>query len=205
MKILSVYDKEFERYGKVIEGYDFSELIGVLEQADCPDDEVAYVPSYGPLEEFPDAKQISDNIYGGMPVQIGYCNGVNRKLNCLEYHRDSEVNIAATEIIVMVAPLQEVKNNSIDSSKVEAFRQPKGVPVQLYETTLHYAPASTEGKFRVAVVLPRGTNTEKPDIKIMNDEDKLLRGRNKWLIAHKDTDEAKDGAYVGLTGENIEL
>ena len=36
-------------------------------------------------------------------------------------------------------------------------------------------------------------------------EDKLLWARNKWLIAHPDASEAKQGAYVGLVGENITI
>jgi hypothetical protein len=33
----------------------------------------------------------------------------------------------------------------------------------------------------------------------------MLWARNKWLIAHPDTDEAAKGAFVGLEGVNIEL
>ena len=35
--------------------------------------------------------------------------------------------------------------------------------------------------------------------------DKSLWARNKWLLAHADSSEAKDGAYVGLKGENIDI
>lgn len=59
--------------------------------------------------------------------------------------------------------------------------------------------------FRVAVVLPRGTNTEKPDGTGALHEDKLLWARNKWLIAHPDANEAKQGAFVGLEGENPDI
>ena len=59
--------------------------------------------------------------------------------------------------------------------------------------------------FRTAVVLPLGTNTEKPEFAAKCDEDKMLRARNKWLLAHPDADEAKDGAWVGLTGANIDI
>ncbi len=75
--------------------------------------------------------------------------------------------------------------------------------VEFYATALHYAPASDAGTFRVAVVLPKDTNTDKPDIEANNLEDKLLWARNKWLVAHPDAPEAKDGAYVGLVGENV--
>lgn len=206
MKILSVHDKEFAPYGKVIKGYDFTQLLEVLESTtERPTDGVIYVPSDDKLEATAVYAQLKDNFYGGMPIQIGYCNGTNNKLNCLEYHRDSEVNVAADEIVLLLAKLQDIHDSKIETSKVEAFTLPRGEAVQLFETTLHYAPASAKNSFRVVVVLPRGTNTQKPDIKILNDEDKMMTAKNKWLLAHPDTDEAKNGAVAGLLGENIEL
>ena len=147
-----------------------------------------------------------------MPIQIGYCNGYNTKLNCLEYHRGSEINIPSNDVVLLLAPLQSVKKGKINTSAVEAFYVPKGTPVLIYETTLHYAPCnavsggevSKEG-FRVIIVLPKDTNTEKPAIKEIDFEDKLLWARNKWLIAHPDSAEAKQGAFVGLIGPNIDI
>ena len=43
----------------------------------------------------PIAEELKNNAYGGMPIQIGWCNGHNTKLNCLEYHRDSELKRGA--------------------------------------------------------------------------------------------------------------
>lgn len=208
MKIQSVFDKEFATYGKVVEGYDFSSLLSTLEaNSEKPSDSVIYVPSVDILESEPVFAELSSNCYGGMPIQVGYCNGTNTKLNCFEYHRDSEVDIAADDVILLVARQQDIINGQIDSSNTEAFLCPKGTAVELYATTLHYAPCSAkkgEG-FRVIIVLPKGTNEAKPDITIKNDEDKLLWALNKWLVAHKDTSEAKDGAHVGITGDNVDI
>lgn len=208
MKIQSVFDKEFATYGKVVEGYDFSSLLSTLEaNSEKPTDSVIYVPSVDILESEPVFAELSSNCYGGMPIQVGYCNGTNTKLNCFEYHRDSEVDIAADDVILLVARQQDIINGQIDSSNTEAFLCPKGTAVELYATTLHYAPCSAkkgEG-FRVIIVLPKGTNEAKPDITIKNDEDKLLWALNKWLVAHKDTSEAKDGAHVGITGDNVDI
>ena len=55
------------------------------------------------------------------------------------------------------------------------------------------------------VALPKGTNTEAPKTAGKTFEDRLLRANNKWLLAHPDAPEAKDGAYVGLTGENPDI
>ena len=43
-----------------------------------------------------------------MPIQIGYCNGNNNKLNGLEYHRDSEINIAVTDMVLMIGMEQDL-------------------------------------------------------------------------------------------------
>ena len=200
MKIQSVTDEAFKPYGRIVDGYDYKLLLEKLEsETDKPADGVIYEPTCEALENTPAFVQLRDNCYGGMPIEIGYCNGTNTKLNCYEYHRDSEIDIAAK--------LQDVENGIIDSSKTEAFLCPKGTAVELYSTTLHYAPCSAkkgEG-FRVAIVLPKYTNFDMPEITKANSEDALLWAKNKWLIAHKDTSEAKDGAHVGITGENIDI
>ena len=59
--------------------------------------------------------------------------------------------------------------------------------------------------FRVLVALPRGTNEAAPAITPCNAEDKTLWARNKWLLAHAESAEAAQGAYVGLKGVNIDL
>ena len=213
MRIKSVFSHSFEKYGKVLSGYDVTELLKKLDETTKkPADAVIYEPGDAGLEALPIAKEFSENAYGGMPIQIGYCNGNNTKLNCLEWHRGSELNIPSSDIVLLVAPLQAVINGKLSTSMVEAFYAPAGTVVQVYETTLHYAPCNavkngkvvTDG-FRVIIVLPKDTNTEKPKIEEKNLEDKLLWARNKWLIAHPDTNEAKAGAFVGLEGVNIDI
>ena len=39
----------------------------------------------------------------------------------------------------------------------------------------------------------------------VDEEDGWMTARNKWLRAHPDSEEAKQGAHVGLAGDNIEL
>lgn len=202
----SVFDEAFSQYGKVLEGYDFAPLLDLLRSStERPNDATIYVPGDEALEALPIAQELANNFYGGMPIQIGYCNGHNKTLNCLEYHRDSEVNILADDIVLLVASQQKLRDGKLDTSEVERFSAPAGTAVELYATTLHYAPCTAAGKegFRVAIVLPKGTNTDQPAISAKNTEDKLLWARNKWLVAHPDSNEAKNGAFAGLTGENI--
>ena len=208
MKIYSVYDPEFKSYGKVVGGLESTaaEIIAALEKTPLPEatDYVAMDPS---LQSLPAAKVVSDHLFGGMPVQLGWCNGHNTKLNCVEYHRDSEFNLGTEDFILLLAKQDEIVDGVLDTSKVKAFRAPKGVIVECYSTTLHYAPCHTDPAkgFRVLVALPKGTNTEKPAISPASDEDKLLWACNKWLLAHPESSEAAQGAYVGLSGVNIDI
>ena len=141
------------------------------------------------------------------PVQLGMCWGRNTKLNCLEYHRDSEFNVGTHDFILLLAKQDEIVDGMLDTAKVRAFRVPAGVLVEVYATTLHYAPCHTDEAegFRVAVALPRGTNEARPVLTPLNAEDDRLWAKNKWLLAHPDSGEAGQGAWVGLIGENINI
>ena len=209
MKIFSIYDPEFAPYGKVLRGYDTAELSAVLESETPLPDGVEYVPSQPELEALAIAKLIGSNAYGGMPVQLGWCNGHNTKLNCLEYHRDSELNMGSRDFILLVAKEDEIENGALDTAKVRAFSAPAGELIEVYATTLHYAPCEAKpgAGFKVLVALPRGTNGPKPEITPLagSAEDRLLWAKNKWLLAHKDSSEAAQGAAVALTGENIDI
>ena len=207
MKIYSVYDQEFKPYGKVLDGYDTTCLVNAMNTIPLPESGTAYEPSIPALEATCLYGQFQNNAFGGMPIQLGMCWGRNTKLNCLEYHRDSEVNVGMGDFILLLAKQEEIVDGVLDTGAVKAFKVPAGVPVEVYATTLHYAPcqAARDGDFRVAVVLPRGTNTTPPGAKAVNEEDTWLTARNKWLLAHPDSDEAKNGAHIGLKGVNINI
>ena len=102
MKIQSVFDKSFAPYGKVIKGFDTAALEAEMLKMPCPDGAVVYVPSVAELEALDIMKDFTEQLYGGMPIQIGYCNGDNHVMNCLEYHRDSELNLAVTDLILLL-------------------------------------------------------------------------------------------------------
>ena len=204
MDIQKVTDQAFRKYGQVLEGYDFTGIIKEMKHTPVPED-VIYVPSAEELEALDIIKDLQNKGYGGLPVQIGYCNGHNKKLNALEYHRNSEINIAVTDLILLIGHQQDVeKDFTYDTSKVEAFLVPAGTGIEVYATTLHYAPCHVnEGGFQCVVVLPKGTNTDLTFPTAKTGEDKLMTAKNKWLIAHED---AKiEGAFNGLKGENITL
>lgn len=205
MEIQKVTDAAFRAYGKVLSGYDFSELLKAMQHQPCPMDDVIYVPSVEALEALPSAEDLKKRAYGGLPIQVGYCNGNNKKLNAVEYHRSSEVDIAQNDLILLLGKQQDIEADyTYDTAKIEAFYLPAGTAVELYATTLHYAPCSAgdEG-FRCVIVLPKDTNLELDFEPLKEGEDKLITAKNKWLIAHED---AKiEGAFCGLKGENITL
>ena len=207
MKIYSVFDPEFKPYGKVLEGYDTAELVAAMEAIPLPETGTAYEPGIDSLESCAVFADFRDRAYGGMPIQLGMCWGHNTRLNCLEYHRDSEVNLGWKDFILLLAKQDEIVDGVLDTAKVKAFRVPAGVPVEVYATTLHYAPCHTCPKcgVRVAVVLPKGTNTEKPAFEAKCEEDTWMTARNKWLLAHPESNEAKNGAHIGLAGINIDI
>lgn len=208
MKIYSVLDERFRKYGRVIEGFDCAGLFEALKATPLPQDGTVYVASDPQLEKLEIFGKMQKMLFGGLPIELGYCNGVNSKLNALEYHRSSEVNVAADELILLLGELRDVdpKTYTYDTSKVEAFKVPAGTMFEMYATTLHFAPCSVDGKgFRNAVILPRGTNLPLDFEPEKENEGKLLFAANKWLIAHAESGLDKDGAFVGLKGENITL
>lgn len=207
MHIYSVTDPEFRSYGKILEGYDTTELLAAMEKIPMPESGTAYRPGIDSLEDCAIFSDLRDRAYGGMPIQLGMCWGYNTKLNCLEYHRDSEVNIGTKDFILLLAKQDEIEDGVLDTAKVRAFRVPAGAAVEVWATTLHYAPCHTcpHCGFRVAVALPKNTNTEKPAFEPKSEEDRWMTARNKWLLAHPESKEAGKGAHIGLKGENIDI
>ena len=204
MKIQKVTDPAFRKYGQVLEGYDFTGLIKEMKHTPVPED-VIYVPSVEELEALDIMKDLQNKGYGGLPVQIGYCNGHNKKLNAVEYHRNSEINVAVTDLVLLIGHQQDIElDHTYDTSKIEAFLVPAGTGIEVYATTIHYAPCHVkEGGFQCVVVLPKGTNTDLTFQTEKTGEDSLMTAKNKWLIAHEDAKIA--GAFNGLKGENITI
>ena len=205
----TVMDKEFNIYGRVLD-VDTQDFVNAINAHPVTTQgEVVYEPSVAEFEQLPLYQTMENVIYGQMPVEFGHCSGWNNKLNALEYHRSSEIDIAATDLILMVGRQQDIdrKDFTYDTKKVECFLVPAGTAVELYATTLHYAPCGIDGKeFRCGVVLPRHTNEDlTEDTSKAQSEKRLLFAVNKWLIAHQDSGLEEDGAWIGLKGKNISL
>ena len=206
MHIYPVTDPAFKPYGRIVEGYPVDGILAALKGCNKPEN-VEYIPKVDVLHAAENAEMIGEALFGGMPFQLGYCNGHNTRLNCLEYHRDSEFNLGTEDFILLIALQSEIEDGILDTSKVKAFKVPAGVLVEVYATTLHYAPCSAKkGQgFKVVIVLPKGTNLPKPDITVKNEEDEILWAANKWLLAHADSAEAAQGAKVLIRGANPDI
>ena len=209
VKILSVYDPAFRSYGNIVTGYDFSALCEYMTlHTRIPEAGNVYVPSVPEMEALPVFAELSDRMYGGMPIQIGYCNGRNSTYNGFEYHKGSEVNVAVTDLMLVLGHTWQIEDNKFYVGNEQVFFVPMGTAIEMFQTTLHLSPCKvTDAGFMDVVVLPRGTNTPletKPDAE--DGEDRLLLQRNKWVISHPEREPLmKQGAYPGLIGENKEL
>lgn len=211
IQIFSVRDSCFASYGRVIEGFDFSELIRFMEKdTEIPESGNIYVASVAEMENMAVAERVQNLIYGEMPVEIGYCNGRNTTYNGFEYHKGSEINIAVTDFMLVLGHSWEIRDNTYRTEDAKVFFVEKGTAIEMYQTTLHLSPCrvSDEG-FKDIVILPRGTNTplEKKEEKLCETgEERLLLQKNKWVIAHPEREPLiRQGAYPGLLGENREL
>ena len=206
MEILSVFSPEFRAYGRVVEGYPVKGLLDALAQTPLTEG-VVYVPREPLLHAAPEAQAIGEALYGGMPFQLGWCNGHTTKLNCLEFHRDSEFNLGTEDFILLLGLQGDIVDGRLDTATVKAFRCPAGVLIEVYATSLHYAPCHTDPAkgFRVMVALPENTNTDYRPEGGANVMDRMLWARNKWLLAHAESAEAAQGAVVALDGVNIDI
>lgn len=210
VKIFSVFDDEFKTYGNVVTGYDFNELIAYMEKdTDIPENGNIYVASVPEMERANIVNAIRGEIYGGMPIQVGYCNGRNTTYNGFEYHKGSEINVAVTDFMLVLGHTWQIaKDGTYKVEDAKVFFVPKGTAIEMFQTTLHLSPCRVydEG-FKGIVILPQGTNTplkSKPANR--EGENKLLLQKNKWVIAHPEREPLiKQGAFPGLIGENKEL
>ena len=202
IQVLSVFDEEFNTFGRIIKDIDTNEIINVGEKFEMPRG-ISYIPSVKEFEELAIANKINSEIFGTLPTQIGYCFGYNSFLNATEWHTSNEVNIAITDLVLFLGHVWDIKGDKIDSSYFKVFYIPKGTVIEIYATTLHYCPCHVnDGGFRCIVALPKDTNTNL-EIELT---DKKATAKNKWLIAHVDNEiKINQGAVPGITGTNYRI
>lgn len=207
LEILPLDSPVFSKYGMV-----YPEICapGMKEfvLAHKPDCEEFYVPCEEKLMEMDESCVIKENLFGQVACQIGYYYGRGTKLNAVEYHKCSEVLILFEPAVLILGAVWDIEDGLLDSSKMKIFYVPKDTCVELYATTLHYAPlmATINGICQV-VAQAEGTNTPfKETIAGRISTDRYLLERNKWVLAHKEfVDSLGGNGYEGITGENISI
>ena len=203
MKIYRVTDKEFSLFGKVLD-IDTKDIVEEAQKIDMPAVGSAYVPSKEEFEKLPIMEVAKNEVFGGLSAQFGYCWGYNDTLNALEWHKCSEINIAVTDLILLVGDVRDIEEgNRYNSENVRAFKVLKGEAIEVYATTLHYCPVQTSKTgFGCVVGLLKDTNTNLDFVP----EDKRLFRKNKWIIAHEDnTGLINKGIVGGIYGENYKI
>lgn len=202
MKFYSVKDPEFKVFGRVLD-IDVSELIATAEKIPMPEEGANYNPSREEFEALPVMDTIKRAIFGELPTQLGYCYGHSNMLNALEWHTCSEVNVAVTDMVLLLGDVRDVENGRYDSAKIKAFKVNKGEAIEVYATTMHFCPIETsKDGFGCVVGLLKDTNLvlDEPSL------DKLLFKKNKFLIAHEDNKALVDkGVFPGIYGENYKI
>ena len=203
MHIFDTSSPEFKAFGVKIGDIDTEEIIKVAESFPMPKSGTIYEPSTAKFEELKIATEITDKYFGQLPAQIGYCWGYNDTLNALEWHTASEINIAVTDMLLILAQWSDLEDNKLKSTQTKSFFVKKGEIIEVFATALHYCPCQvSDNGFRSVVGLPLGTNTALDK----QPEDKLLFAKNKWLLAHEDNaDLLAKGAVAGISGENFKV
>lgn len=202
MHIYRVTDSEFCDYGRVL-NIDTDEIVNEAGRISMPASGSVYTASQPEFESLKIASDIRDKYFGELATQTGYCYGHSNALNALEWHKCSEINIAVTDMILLLGDVRDVKDGRYDSANVKAFLVKKGEAIEVYATTLHFCPIETNADgFGCVVVLPQGTNLPLDG----EPKDKLLFRKNKWLIAHEDnTALTEKGVFPGIYGENYKF
>nr|MDD6336439.1 DUF4867 family protein [bacterium] len=208
--ILPVTDPAFCRFGRVLTEWDMAPLTAFADDyLKVPSSGTVYVPSDPVLEAHPTIQSLLMPFFSGLPYQVGYCNGFARRIVAMEYHRSSEFDLAVTDTLMILGDVRDVSANyQFNTKDSVVFYLPKGTAVELYSTTLHYAPSEVHPTgFKVVCALPRTTNTPLPDgalatAQAATGEHRLLAMINKYVFAAPGSDEARQGMYVGITGED---
>lgn len=201
-------DLESLGLGRLVYNFDFEAMIPVL-RALIPDaPKVVYEPTFDALESLDVSRDIEACIFGGLPMQAGFCAGHNTKLDAMEFHKGSEVLVAGTDLVLLLDYASRIENGQYTPTHMKACFVNAGCAVEIFGGTLHFTPLQVNSLgFAAAILLPRETNTalEEARKNLAIERDPLLFARNKWLIAHRESHMAKVGGCVGISGANVEM
>lgn len=204
LPLFDVHGDAFAPFGRVLDGMDTRALCAAAAAEPMPEEGSRYVPVLETLDRHPDADTLRALYWGQLDAQLGLCWGHANRLNALEWHTCSEINVGVTDLVLLLADRRAVRDGRLDSASVRAFCLAQGEAIEVYATTLHFCPCEVTGAgFRCLVALPRGTNTP---LDAGAPRSPMLWAKNKWLIAHEQNASLlARGAAAGITGENWAL
>lgn len=207
LTIVGVEDPSFASYGCVHKSVQLPGMREFLYQIEQTEPEY-YVPSEARIECLPEATQIADEIFGQGSCQIGWYYGRGDKLNAVEYHKCSEVLYEYEPCVLIVGHVWDIADNKVHSDTMKLFYVPANCCVELYATTLHYAPVrACQAPVMQIVAQSKDTNTPllKPVAGDMEANPMLLQ-RNKWVLGHPEAAELLGPqACLGILGDNIQV
>jgi len=210
LDVRSVDDPAFAAYGRVLDRDGFSGLAQLADAVTAIDPGGnRYVASLPELEAHASRARL-ELAFGFSEIQVGYCNGPNSALNGLEYHKSAEIDLAVTDLALLLGSNRDISRElAYDARRLQCFYLEAGCAIELFAGVLHYSPCRVDDRgFKSVIALPRGTNAalsageleRRPE----RGEGRLLFMRNKWLVAHPDQRVlVGKGAWPGIVGENI--
>lgn len=129
IEIFDVTSEEFTTFGRIIKGMDVTEIITEAKKIEMIGNDSNYKPSVEAFEKLNIAGEIKIKLFGESEIQVGYCWGYNSIFGATEWHTSSEINIAVTDLLIIVGHVWDVKDNTIDTSK---FRLSMFIRVQFW-------------------------------------------------------------------------
>lgn len=216
LHVHEVHEPLFSTFGKIlaeqgsIAGYQELRIAVLTACAELPE-HTAYTPFIQETENLETVRYMKETVFGGLGIQTGCCWGMNQSLNGMEYHKSSEVLIALTDMALFLGKQQDITCEGWDTSQAMLFLVPEGTALELFQTTLHFAPISVcSDPFYAVIMLPKGTNLPldrgiTQDGTASDNESRYLFMKNKWLLTHQDSPAAKRGACIGITGNNLHV
>ncbi len=207
--IYTLEDAEFVSYGAVHPHIRIPKMRAYLyKNREVPDGEY-YEPCADDLMQMEEAVFFKEFAFGETACQIGYYSGFGGRLNALEYHKCSEVLVEFEPAVLIVGHIWDIKDQKLDSADLKLFYVPADTCVELYASTLHFAPCmATRAGVRQVVCQSAGTNTdlEHPERLTDDGENRLLYQKNKWVLIHPEAEaDFTERAVNGICGENISV
>ena len=218
LRIRDTADPALALYGRLLPPDPFAPLADLADRVTGIDPSAnRYVASLGELEADPRSALLRAR-FGFAPIQVGYCNGPNSTLNALEWHKSAEIDIAVTDLVLLLGRRCDIGADGVyDSAKLDCFYLAEGTVLELLPEVLHFSPCRARASgFKSIIALPAGTNlplssdereaAREAGQPFGDIEPRLLFMKNKWLIAHPEREVLIErGAFPGIQGDNIAI